>query len=264
MPELAEVEFYRRQWNSGLGWRILEVAVHPQARPLREVDANALRSQLRGTELCGSEARGKQMLFQCGSGAWLGIHLGLTGKLSSQDSSYQPERHDHLVLHLQSCALVFTDPRQFGRIRFHAGPAAPAWWTRLPPSIGSSAFTVQRMATFLERHARLSLKAALLLQDGFPGIGNWMADEILWRAGLAPHRTASSLSEVELRDLWRRTRFVCRQAMRLVAPDFSDPPRGWLFHQRWHRGGVCPSHRVALIRQTIGGRTTAWCSRCQR
>ena len=38
------------------------------------------------------------------------------------------------------------------------------------------------MEEFLARHPKLPMKAVLLLQPGFPGVGNWMADEILWRA----------------------------------------------------------------------------------
>jgi formamidopyrimidine-DNA glycosylase len=63
--------------------------------------------------------------------------------------------------------------------------------------------------------------------------------------------------------LRRATRFVSREAMRIIGHDYADPPRSWLIHQRWKPGGTCPRDGTALSRATIGGRTTAWCPRCQ-
>ena len=67
----------------------------------------------------------------------------------------------------------------------------------------------------------------------------------------------------ELTALRRATRFVSREALRIIGHDNSDLPDSWLIHQRWSAKGICPLHGVALQRATIGGRTTAWCPRCQ-
>ena len=63
MPELAEVEFFRRQWAPGHGERIERVALHPKARIFREVDCIKLKKSLTGSVLIDSEAQAKQMLF---------------------------------------------------------------------------------------------------------------------------------------------------------------------------------------------------------
>jgi formamidopyrimidine-DNA glycosylase len=115
----------------------------------------------------------------------------------------------------------------------------------------------------LQRRARAPLKAVLLMQEYFPGIGNWMADEILWRLGLHPRTAAGALDEKTQRALWRETRAVCRVALKTIGVDWGDPPRDWLIHVRWEKSGRCPRHRTVLERATIGGRTTAWCARCQ-
>jgi formamidopyrimidine-DNA glycosylase len=59
-------------------------------------------------------------------------------------------------------------------------------------------------------------------------------------------------------------RFVARASLRTIGRDNSDPPDGWLVHERWKTSGKCPRHGTTLRRETIGGRTTAWCPRCQR
>jgi formamidopyrimidine-DNA glycosylase len=120
------------------------------------------------------------------------------------------------------------------------------------------------MSEFLSRHGRAPLKAVLLLQRGFPGVGNWMADEVLWRASLAPAHLAGKLDAGETKRLFRALLFVCRVAMRTVGHDYRDPPAGWLVHRRWRRGGHCPRDGAALRHRQIGGRTTCWCPSCQR
>jgi formamidopyrimidine-DNA glycosylase len=237
---------------------------------LRGTDSEALRQSLTGSVLLSSEAHGKQMFFRFSQNGWLGLHLGMTGRLLIQAPGAVAGRHDHLVLRQRTQSLVFNDPRQFGRVRFHAGDTAPSWRANLPPPILSAQFTRDAMEYFLRRHGRQPLKAVLLMQDGFPGVGNWMADEILWRAALHPPRRADQLNPDQTQRLYRQVRFVCRGAMRTVGAglgsrgaDFGDPPANWLFHQRWRKGGECPRDGSILLRAEIGGRTTCWCQCCQ-
>lgn len=264
MPELAEVEFFRRQWDPGLRQRILEVRLHSKRRIFRGSDVHAMARQLTGSRLLRSFAWGKQMLFEFSGGNWVGIHLGMTGKLRTERPDFRPEKHDHLVLRQAKRALLFRDARLFGRVRFHQGNAMPAWWRAGGPDIASETFDRAFLDTFLNRHARAPVKAVLLLQSGFAGIGNWMADEILWRAKIAPSTKAGALSAAQRARLFRETRFVATESLRLIAPNFDDPPRDWLIHQKWKRNGVCPRHRTKLQKAMIGGRATAWCSRCQK
>jgi formamidopyrimidine-DNA glycosylase len=263
MPELAEVEFFRKQWQSGENQKILAVELHPNSRVLRGADTKALRKTLTGAELLHSEAHGKQMFFRFSRKGWLGLHLGMTGELSVEPPGRAAGQHDHFILRQRKRSLVFTDPRQFGRVRFHAGDTTPPWRANLPASILSNQFTRGAMERFLRRHGRMALKAVLLMQDGFPGVGNWMADEILWRSRILPARPAGKVTAAEAKKLFREVRFVCREALRTVSADFGYPPATWLFHRRWRGGGACPRDGSTLLRAQIGGRTTCWCGSCQ-
>jgi formamidopyrimidine-DNA glycosylase len=263
MPELAEVEYFRKQWNVGLARKIITVNA-PDNRVLRGVDLPLLRKTLTGATLLDSAAHGKQMLFRFSQNAWLGVHLGMTGKLHVTKNDAPTGKHDRLVLRQKENALVFTDPRQFGRILFDVTLEAPAWWQRLPPQILSLNFTLERMGAFLKRHGRAPIKAVLLLQAGFPGVGNWMADEILWQARVHPRKSAGTLTQTELRNVFSRTRSISRLSMRVIGTNWGDPPKNWLFHRRWRRGGVCPRDKSPLRHATIGGRTTCWCPACQK
>jgi formamidopyrimidine-DNA glycosylase len=104
------------------------------------------------------------------------------------------------------------------------------------------------------------------MQERFPGIGNWMADEILWRAALHPKRLAGSLSPAEVRTLRRECRHVARLALATIAgqgdtlpPDLNvHIPQTWLFWHRWENNGRCPKTHTPLAREVVGGRTTCW------
>src|SRR5690349_139713 len=139
MPELAEAEWYRRQWDPGVGERITAVRLHSGKYVLRGLNERALRRGLVGEKLVASERRGKQMLFQFSGHNFLGIHLGMTGKMRSEPAAFKPGKYDHLVLDQKKRALVFTDQRQLGRVRFHSGPDLPDWW-KTAPEIGSRDF----------------------------------------------------------------------------------------------------------------------------
>jgi formamidopyrimidine-DNA glycosylase len=264
MPELAEVEFYRKQWDAGRGAKVVAVELHADKRIYRGVDTRAMERALPGAKLLASEARGKQMAFQFSRGQWIAIHLGMTGKLRVEPPDFLPGKHDHFVLKQSQRALVFSDPRQFGRVLYFQGRSEPPWWTSIAPALTSAAFTRDALRDALQRHRKLPIKATLLLQAHFPGVGNWMADEILWQAKIHPRTASGQVHGAPLSALWKATRYVCREALKHVGRDFSDPPAGWLFHERWSRTGTCPRDRTALSRETIGGRTTAWCPKCQR
>jgi formamidopyrimidine-DNA glycosylase len=216
-----------------------------------------------GGGLSRAESKG---LPRARSRGWLGIHLGMSGELRVEPPGYVPAKHDHFILVQRQRLLVFNDPRMFGGVLFATGPNPPAWWTRIAPAIVSDEFTVRAVADFLQRRGRAPIKAVLLMQERFPGIGNWMADEILWRAAIHPGRLAGSLTPAEVRTLHRECRRVCRMALDTIAgkgrylpPDLNHHiPKSWLFWHRWEDGGRCPRTGKPLRRAEIGGRTTCW------
>ncbi|NDV62396.1 Fpg/Nei family DNA glycosylase [Puniceicoccales bacterium CK1056] len=272
MPELAEVEYYRKRWNPGLDESVRKVHLHPKARVFRDLDPAKLKKVLIGTTFKGSQSHGKQLCFMFSDSVFLGIHLGMAGRLLTAQTAIVPDRHEHLVLVMESVALVFSDYRMFGKVLLHEGQTGPGkgekslpeWWSQLPPQPQEAAFDQTRYRSILVRHPRRPLKALLLDQSGFPGIGNWMADEILWRARIHPASTANHLSPYKKRRLFEEIKQVCEDALRVIGSDWGDPPDQWLFNHRWKRGGTCPASGKPLVHETIGGRTTCFCPAIQK
>jgi formamidopyrimidine-DNA glycosylase len=265
MPELAEVAYFCRRWNPGIGQRVQAVYLNPKARVGRGLNAQRLIKGLVGKTLESSEAAGKQMAFKFSGGLWLGIHLGMTGRLEAGDAEREPTPYDHFKLTMKNGReLVFVDPRQFGRVQFWDEPGVPAWWAKIPSPILSQEFTVKKLTNYLKRRQRAPIKAVLLQQEAFPGIGNWMADEVLWRAGFHPAALAGKFGPLAMKKLHRTLKEVCRDAMRVIGKDWSDPPDTWLFNHRWKDGGICPRSRQPLHREDLRGRTTCWSPRLQK
>lgn len=264
MPELAEVEFNRRQWDAGLGRMVTAVYVHPSARIYREGPALELARALLGQTLVRGHTHGKQMLWEFTGGVWMQLHLGMSGELRSRSADLTPSRHDHLILRQDGQALVFNDERMFGLATLHRAEGFPAWWLGLPPQVTDPAWTPAHLERFLRRRARTPIKSALLDQEGFPGIGNWMADEILWRASLHPLSLCGGLGHAARQVLWEQTRAVATDALRAIGgvgeeglpPDMNARvPRTWLFWHR-HAKGTCPRTGRPLQHLVIGGRST--------
>jgi len=260
MPELAEVYYHSSRWKASAKERFNLAWWHPKTRCCRTLDARELERSVKDLELLAGYTHGKRMLFSFSGGVFLEVHLGMTGSLHREDRTYEEGRYDHFAIRSIKSVLVFRDPRQFGKVALHCtrDGTLPLWWRELPPQPQTEAFTRERFDAMLARRKGSVLKPLLLQQELFPGVGNWMSDEILWRARLKPDRRLSSLSSAEREQLFLKTKWVCAKAIEIIGKDYSDPPRSWLFLHRWKDGGVCPVSKKELRRDSIGGRTTCW------
>jgi formamidopyrimidine-DNA glycosylase len=114
------------------------------------------------------------------------------------------------------------------------------------------------------RERSAPLKALLLDQSFAAGVGNWIADEVLYQARLDPRRRARSLNDAEIARMRAALRRVIDTSVRL-SNDSDRYPRGWLFHRRWGKNPrALTRHGHAIRHITLGGRTTAWVPTLQR
>jgi formamidopyrimidine-DNA glycosylase len=200
------------------------------------------------------------MLLDTDAGPTLGLRFGMTGGLVVDGHEaldrlrYGPGVYDEKwvrarVTFEDGGALAMHDPRRFGSLEL-----APD-----EDRLGPDALSVTRrqLAAALAPRARLNgaaapLKARLMDQERVAGIGNLLADEILWRAGLAPGRR-TPLRDEELRALHTSLRSTLRQLARRGGSHMGE-----LMEER-HHDGRCPLDGAELLREEVGGRTTYWC-----
>ena len=255
MPELVEVEAYRVLAERAAG-RTVEDVHAPDAWYLkRGLTARGLRAAVQGREVHGVRRIGKLLLLDTAGGPTVGLRFGMTGRLHLDgvagvdrliySSNAANPAWERLVLGFSDGGrLVVSDPRRLGGVELdppehRLGPDAAGLTTaQLRAAVAGSV---------------VELKARLMDQSRVAGIGNLLADEILWRAGLSPVRPAGSLTDEELRRLAGTIRRTVALLVRRGGSHTGD-----LMPER-RPGGACPADGSDLVRGVVGGRTTWWC-----
>jgi formamidopyrimidine-DNA glycosylase len=256
VPELLEVETYRQLAEVALDRTV--ASVHsPDAWFLKgAATGTALRRALVGHRFVAARRIGKLLLLDVDSGPTVGIRFGMTGTLAVDgrvgvdEMRYAPKRRDPVwdrwkVRFADGGSLVVHDPRRLGGVLLDPDVSV------LGPD--ATSITPAELAAML-RISRTSLKARLMDQSRVAGIGNLIADELLWRAALSPLRPSDSLTPSEVRRLHRH---LGRTIADLTEKGGSHT--GQLMDER-RRGGRCPRDGTELTRSTVGGRTSWWCS----
>jgi formamidopyrimidine-DNA glycosylase len=116
MPELPEVEIYRRYVEKhALRQRIEGVRV-PDRRILRGVTAPALDRALRGRRLVSTRRHGKHLFVEVERSEWLYLHFGMTGDLHYYSDGETPRFSKVILDFARNRHLAFEDARLFGGV----------------------------------------------------------------------------------------------------------------------------------------------------
>ncbi|MGD8895229.1 MAG: DNA-formamidopyrimidine glycosylase family protein [Acidobacteriota bacterium] len=265
MPELPEVETARRRAERQLkGRRIVGVRVAPDPLVFEGISPSRFATALRARRIVAVRRRGKHLWMELDRRPFPMFHFGMSGAFALyRDGEPRPRFWKVELLAEGGRRLALSDPRRFGRIRLQRDPEQETPLSRLGFDVLEELPPARDLVPVLRRRAT-PVKAVLLDQSLFAGVGNWMADEVLYQAGLDPRRPASSLSREEVGRLRARMRAVVLRAVSVEA-DADRFPRTWLFHHRWGRqDGARTARGEPIVHLTVGGRTTAWVPSRQR
>jgi formamidopyrimidine-DNA glycosylase len=270
MPELPEVQTVVDTLRPRLlGRRIVRV-VHLRPDIVSPADVDFRRKLMRRT-VRDIHRRAKRVMFTLDTDEQFYVHLGMTGRLTVEPADAEVMKHTHLIVDLDDGRqLRFRDARRFGGI----------WWLGQPSSngdvdavLGPEPLLV-RPAQLLTRLARTrrAIKTALLDQRLIAGLGNIYVDESLFLAGIHPTCPACDLDEEEVKRLNRAVKRVLRRAIKHRGSSLRDyvdadgMAGGFqLLHRVYDRAGEpCPTCKWPIERIVLGGRSTHFCSRCQR
>jgi formamidopyrimidine-DNA glycosylase len=260
VPEILEVERYRAFAEQALDRPIARASMVDSRYGRGGTTGPRLRTALVGRSFEAARRRGKLLLLDVKDGPTLGVRFGMTGGLVVDGREaldrlrYGPGVFDAKwvrarVTFADGGQLLVHDPRRFGSLEL-----APNEDRLGPDALSASLPQLRAALATRERGDALAapLKARLMDQERLAGIGNLLADEILWRAGLDPRRRAP-LTEDEVRGLHGALRATLRQLTRRGGSHTGD-----LMEER-HPDGHCPLDATPLERETVGGRTTFWC-----
>ena len=271
MPELPEVEIARRLIaDRALHRRIVDVG-DSDGYVVRPHPPGELRNALTGRSLTAAHRRGKTIWLETSGpggvatpgGPELGVHLGMSGRIvvtrpdgsvaEGGDPRYggradKPGWSRFTITFADGGSLALVDPRRLGRV-----------W--LSPDIGAlgpdAGHVTPAQFRALITKGRTAVKARLLDQSKIAGIGNLLADEILWQARVPPLTPTGSLSAAQVSRLYRALTSVLESASAE-----GGAHTGGVIAAR-HPGGTCPRDGAPMVHGTVGGRSTWWCSREQ-
>jgi formamidopyrimidine-DNA glycosylase len=278
MPELPEVESARVVIEQAALGRVIADVDDSDSYECRPHRPGEIRAALVGRRLTAVHRRGKSMWCDTSgigpdgsgpdeasaTGPALGIHLGMSGKIVIADGHggeieggdyWRRGRADgdhrfsrFSLTFADGGALLLVDPRRLGRVRLD------------PPvdELGPDAREITP-AQFRVAFARgtAPVKGRLLDQDAIAGIGNLLADQVLWQAKIHPARPVGELTKADVDRLFRAVR-------RAVESSVTGGGVHTLPILSFRRvDGHCSRCGAPMVRGKVAGRTTWWCSREQ-
>lgn len=269
MPELPEVENIRKSLEGTIrDKRITKVEIfYPKVLQGIRKEGEVLKGKVFSKIL----RRGKYLLFLLEPSGVLLCHLRMTGKFRYQEAIV-PQKHDHLVFMLDKGWLIYNDVRKFGGLVYYDN-IEEAWESLR--HLGKEPLSEEFTAEYLYQKSRgkkKALKAFLLDQSVVAGIGNIYADEVLFRAKLNPTKPSLELTKEACEMLVFSIKMILEDAITSGGSSIQNysnaiGQKGKFQekHEVYARSGQpCKVCQNILEKTQVAGRTTTYCSKCQK
>lgn len=272
MPEIAEVENARlRIDRQCLNLKVTKVQTQPDNLVYKDIEPEAFAKTILNKTLKETKRWGKYFILLFDKGPHIVAHLGMTGGLRfehEEKAENWPPKYWKLLITFQDpknkdkvINFGFKDPRRLARLRLVAGedPLLEEPISKLGFDPVLSMPTREIFDKLVLKRA-MPVKALLLDQSFSAGVGNWVADEVLYQAMIHPGQYTNTLTENELSELYNKIKYVCETAVSVEADD-SKFPEDWLMKYRWNKGKKTNSllpNGLTLKFETVGGRTSAF------
>ncbi len=252
MPELPEVENFRKYVEgTALDQRIVKVEI-TDGKVVKDPQDQFLE-RLQGNVITGTDRVGKYLFLLMEQGGPLMMHFGMTGSPRYFRDPEDAPRHGRVNFRLDSgYTLAYNCPRKFGRLILADSVEAYCKANK----IGTDAAKISWDEFQTNLSGRKSpIKSVLMNQSLLAGVGNWIADEVLYQAALHPEEPVAELTETDLKLIYDKMGFVLQTALTHEA-HFPHFPMDFMIHSRWTDSGRPDAPRIELEKLTVGGRST--------
>ncbi|XP_020868690.1 formamidopyrimidine-DNA glycosylase isoform X1 [Arabidopsis lyrata subsp. lyrata] len=277
MPELPEVEAARRAIEENcLGKKIKRVIIADDNKVIHGISPSDFQISILGKTIVSARRKGKNLWLELDSPPFPSFQFGMAGAIyikgvavtkykrsAVKDSEEWPSKYSKFFVELDDgLELSFTDKRRFAKVRLLENPTSVSPISELGPDALLEPMTVEEFAENLAKK-KITIKPLLLDQGFISGIGNWIADEVLYQARIHPLQSASSLSKEQCEALHTSIKEVIEKAVEVDA-DSSQFPSNWIFHDREKKPGKAFVDGKKIDFITAGGRTTAYVPELQK
>jgi len=262
MPELPEVEIYRRYFDAHALNQAIVGARVKDARILGETRQPALRRALIGRRFLSTRRHGKHLFAQIEGGGWLRIHFGMTGDLFYYRGTKSPARFPKVIVDFDENAhLAYDDARLFGVVDLVVSPEDFIKERGLGPDPLDERFEARAFSSLLEKR-RGAIKALLMTQEIIAGLGNLYVDEILFQTSIHPRRPAASIPKEQRKIMYKAMRSILLGVIQRKLQRKGYPAKFLIPHRE--EGERCPICGGTIQRTIVFGRTTYFCGKHQK
>ncbi|RJR23407.1 bifunctional DNA-formamidopyrimidine glycosylase/DNA-(apurinic or apyrimidinic site) lyase [Candidatus Microgenomates bacterium] len=284
MPELPEVETIKRQLDVVLkGLRIERVKViNPKC-------FQGDQKQIEGQKVKKVSRRAKITFIELENGLYLAIHLKLTGQLIFRKKEEKeqkfcdqkegpfavcelPNKFTRVIIRFDKGNLFYNDLRMFGWIKIVKSLEEVGGEKLGPEAIDEKEFSFDYLKKVLAKTSR-PVKIIIMDQQKIAGIGNIYANEALFKAGILPSRSSSSLKGLEIKKLRESIISVLKEAIEKKGTSDKDEAFRQITGEKGSfqnclmvygkAGEDCPGCKGKIKRISLGGRGTFFCEECQ-
>lgn len=271
MPELPEVETIKNQLNEVMPLNITSFATSNVSDSI----IHTKMDKLKGKVILEVLRKGKMLNFLLSDQRHLLSHLGMTGGWRISKTKVV-EKHIHLQFtgtHKGvKVYIAYVDPRRFGHMYLYNTEDANKKLNELGHDLKSSDFTYTYFKTSLLKYPNRLIKVTLLDQKLFAGTGNYISNEICARAKVLPNRTVETLTEPEIKKLYKQVFTVIDGATETggttFAGGYADTTGSKgngvghlvVFYQKICQ--MCKKEEV--VKTVLGQRGTYHCPNCQK
>ena len=260
MPELPEVESFRKVIDRTSLNKKIEVARLASPNMLLKTKEKDLIRALEDNAFNETFRHGKFLFIKLKSEMTLMLHFGLTGDIVYVKAGDDPPEKFALKFHFEDDTdLFFTDTRKMGKIAL----VKDIDEFISERKYGTDALKIKEK-DFVERigKKKMAVKTALMDQKTLAGVGNEYSDEILFQTKIHPASTATALSEKQLKDIYKSMTTILKDAVKANAN--RDKLKQYFFLDNRKAGLKCPRCKGDTAFETIGGRSSYFCPKCQK
>lgn len=280
MPELPEVETVCRLMRRVLvGHKIVDVEIAKDDIVYKRTSPEEVKKALLNKKVEKIGRRGKTWWIELDSPPVVFGHLGMSGWIREMnaptvrlrehgeapldDKNGSPRFMKFILQTDEGRRLTLTDLRRLARVWLSPAVKDDEKLQELGPDALEQLPKGEKFGELFNKR-KAPIKALLMDQSIIAGIGNWLADEVLYHSRIAPQRAASSLSHAEFARLRKEMLKILKIAVEAGA-DSDKYPKDWIFHVRWGGDrGEAKHGRYKIVREPVGGRTTAWVPALQK
>jgi len=274
MPELPEIETIKKELKHSIRGRKIS-SINIYSKKTCHIKPKQITKYLLKNKIQDIKRRAKLLALQLENKYYLVFHLKLTGQILYQKNKQVQltNKSTRVILNFtDGSSLLFNDPRHFGWLKL----MSPQEWEDINQQFGpeplAKNFTFAKFEQIFNKQKK-AIKPLLMDQTLLAGIGNIYSQEACFCASILPNKPANQISKQNLKKLYSCLRKILKLAIykrgasvRFYRNIFGKKGKMVPLLKVYHRAGQkCLRCQKGIIKKmSLAGRSTYYCSKCQK